>query len=375
MSFFGVTVEKIVYISKHPNADKLDIAKLEGLDFQFIVGKDQLKVGDKCLYFPIDAILPEDLQEKLGIKGKLKNNTVKTIKLRGEISQGVVGDLDLIKKVKLSGDKIKDSKKITKFLKVTKYSTDEDDQQSKNWFIRKFNYFSYCIKKLFLGKKVNSKGFREPNLPPNQYKYDIEGCDRNPSIIEYMLDKEVVITEKMEGTQISYTIWQNGTKVNQSACSRTFKRGGNDPYAVIAEESGLKEFAEKLHKHFHQDIIIYGEWCGPKIQKNIYKFEKSEIFIFDIVINQKFISFDLFVDLFRTYAPKTLKMVPVLYTGALKEFIGTNTLKKLSDGKSKVGNTAREGIVIKLKNEEVIENFGRSIIKQRGPEYLSKSEN
>lgn len=51
MAFFGVTVEKIEKVWQHSNADSSDLAKLEGMSFQFVVGKGSMKPGDIVVYF------------------------------------------------------------------------------------------------------------------------------------------------------------------------------------------------------------------------------------------------------------------------------------------------------------------------------------
>lgn len=93
MSTFDVTLRRISKVWLHPNADRLEMAEVEGLAYQFVVPKGAHAAGDRVLYFPIDALLPDELSTRLGVKnylvGPLKNR-VKTARLRGEISQGVV---------------------------------------------------------------------------------------------------------------------------------------------------------------------------------------------------------------------------------------------------------------------------------------------
>jgi RNA ligase (TIGR02306 family) len=93
MSTFGVTVEFLENIRSHPDADRLELAGLAGCDYQFVIPKGVYKNGDPVLYFPVDAILPEPLLERVGLSGKLggaKKNRVKTKKIRGAPSQGIV---------------------------------------------------------------------------------------------------------------------------------------------------------------------------------------------------------------------------------------------------------------------------------------------
>jgi RNA ligase (TIGR02306 family) len=96
MATFEVTIEKIE-IFPHPNADKLELARV-GL-YNVVVGKGQFQSGDSVLYVPEYAVLPEPIITALGLTGKLagsNNDRVKPIKLRGELSQGLVISLDAL---------------------------------------------------------------------------------------------------------------------------------------------------------------------------------------------------------------------------------------------------------------------------------------
>src|SRR5688572_20999608 len=69
------------------------MARLSGKDYEFVVGKGDFTAGDSVVYFPVDSLLPQWITDTLGLTGKLtgaEKNRVKTIRLRGNISQGVV---------------------------------------------------------------------------------------------------------------------------------------------------------------------------------------------------------------------------------------------------------------------------------------------
>jgi hypothetical protein len=96
MSTFSVKVRKIE-ILPHPNADALELAKVD--DYHCVVKKGQYKTGDLVVYIPEAAIVPEWILKKYGFwnekenKGMLagsKGDRVKAIKLRGELSLGIV---------------------------------------------------------------------------------------------------------------------------------------------------------------------------------------------------------------------------------------------------------------------------------------------
>jgi RNA ligase (TIGR02306 family) len=90
MSTFSVTAEKLI-ILPHPNADALELAVVGG--YHAVVRKGQYRSGDVAVYIPEQAIVPDSLLEELGLVGRLagsKKNRIKTVRLRGEVSQGIV---------------------------------------------------------------------------------------------------------------------------------------------------------------------------------------------------------------------------------------------------------------------------------------------
>lgn len=90
MSTLTVTAERLT-IHTHPNADALELAQV-GL-FNAVVAKGSYRTGDHALYIPEGAVLPEALITELGLTGKLAGPThdrVKAVRLRGELSQGIV---------------------------------------------------------------------------------------------------------------------------------------------------------------------------------------------------------------------------------------------------------------------------------------------
>ena len=90
MSDFAVTAERLQILT-HPNADALELAVVGG--YHAVVLKGAFKSGDYAIYIPEAGILPPALIEELGLTGRLAGsaaNRVKAIRLRGELSQGIV---------------------------------------------------------------------------------------------------------------------------------------------------------------------------------------------------------------------------------------------------------------------------------------------
>jgi RNA ligase (TIGR02306 family) len=353
MAFFGVTIETIEKVEAHPNADRLDVCKLEGVDFQFVTGKGLRNVGDKVLYFPLDALLPLDVADAMELGGKLAGkdkNRVKSIKLRGLISQGVIGDLDML-------DTMEDEKtteNITKHLGVEKWEPEPI---------------------------MSSSGNLLP-LPDGCSKYDIEGCERYGQVLAELMNEPVCITEKMEGTNFSVLIKEDGSIfVNQRGFTIERIEGKENTYWKAAEENGIIGFAQWMgSSHSGTRVAVYGELCGPGIQNNIYKLKEHTVFVFDIKLNGQWMDKGLMlfeIEEYNNNSCSSIKTVPVLETSVpLIEFLDGKTIKDASNGKSVLGPKLREGIVINPVDERHSYALsGRLILKQRSPEYLAKTDN
>lgn len=91
-----VRLVRLTDVIPHSNADRMELAIIEG--WQSCVPKGQYKKDDYVIFCEIDALLPIAhpyfgfLEERGGLKqvGEIVYSRVKTIKLRKELSQGVV---------------------------------------------------------------------------------------------------------------------------------------------------------------------------------------------------------------------------------------------------------------------------------------------
>jgi RNA ligase (TIGR02306 family) len=352
MSSFGVICGKISEIKPHFNADSLVLAKIEGCDFQFIVKKDQFEIGSKCVYFMLESILTESITDKLGLTGKLRGankNRIKTIRLRGEISQGIVCTPEVIG---INWDNYQDEEgpaRLANELGIIKYEEPEEF--------------------------VNSKGGRVPYLKPlPSYltKYDIEGCDLYIDVVNQLMDEDVMIMEKVEGSNLSVSVDENGhVFVNQR--NYTVDKSlveGEHLFWAAAERNGLVEATQAIAGRKGL-TTVYAELIGPGVQHNWYEIQKPEIRIFDIKHADwvSAVDYPLYPEL------KDLSWAPIIGIGKLKDLLGGKSIKEYCSGMSLINKTKlREGIVIKPLIEKRHRRLGgRLILKQRDPVYLEKS--
>lgn len=161
-----------VKIVKHPNADLLDIAEV-GL-YQSQVRKGTFTDGELVAFIPEDSILTDEILKEAGLWdddlniGKLsgpKGNRLKTIKMRGIVSQG------LVVKARPHWNLYDD---VGKELSVKKWSPG--------------SLISFTPQ--MAGMLVNAGVCT--------MRYDIENYKKHPNVIEE--GEEVVMTEKIHGT-------------------------------------------------------------------------------------------------------------------------------------------------------------------------------
>jgi RNA ligase (TIGR02306 family) len=106
------SIELISEINPHPNADKLDLAKVLG--YTCIVEKGKYKAGDAIVLIQPDTVLPDKPWAEMF---KKRGNRVKAMKLRGVYSFGIVMPHStwFTDNVPVVGDEVSDLIGVTKY--------------------------------------------------------------------------------------------------------------------------------------------------------------------------------------------------------------------------------------------------------------------
>lgn len=118
------TIQVISDILPIPDADRIEVARVLG--WNVVVPKGAYSVGDKVVYCEVDSFLREDNplfaeyqergQKKITVNGEdLKGHVVRTIKLRGQVSQGLIMSLDHTGVSGDEGDDVSDDLGIVKW--------------------------------------------------------------------------------------------------------------------------------------------------------------------------------------------------------------------------------------------------------------------
>ena len=335
------------------NADNLEVAIIKG--WSCIVQKGKYKPGDHVVFIPPDSVIPEEMIKKYELDYLKGGGRVTTIKLRGQISQGIALQVP----TKDSGKPYKLGANLADTFGIKKYEPT----------------IKIPIKYGFMDKK------KKKNRNDKFHKYtDIENLNHYPSI--FTKDDVVVITEKIHGTNFRAGMVPINTKTIIGKLK--YLIGKKYEFVYGSRNMQLKNYSQKtfyqsnvyaiisrrynLDKIIPSGVVLYGEIYGKGIQDLDYGEDGIDLVIFDVMEGGKYMST---TDASAIVKKLGLRSVPILYIGYYVDDVG----KKFADGNSVMSKTSqiREGCVIKpYKQEEIDRKIGRKILKSINQEYLCR---
>ncbi len=353
MAGFSVEIREI-NIVPHENADSLEIAKIDG--FQSIVRKGQFETGDQCVYIPEQAIVPQWVLERTG----LKENRIRPIRLRGVLSQGICLPID--------GYELMYEESHGVYGAYGTYSA--------------YGYIDINGKRIYLepDKDLSSElGITkyEPPIPIHMqgevesyplksFNFDVENIKKYPSIFKE--GDDVVVTEKLHGTFC--VIWfENGEAFisSKGLASKGLYFKDNDRNKDNLYLRSTWGIVKKLIMNNCPDMIICGEIFGKGVQDLDYGCPVPDFRIFDIYRMDMTPMVWMSITIFAR--DMDINIVPVLYMGPYKE-----ELKLLATGSTTLNSThIREGIVIRSYNPYWCPELnGYSRLKVINDDYLTR---
>lgn len=366
-----VSIQRIRRIDTIPNADAIECVTIHG--WECVAKKGEFKENDLCVYFEIDSFLPEeeryvflkDVKEHQGKKGY----RIKTIRLRGQISQGLALPLSTFPEIKnpIEGHEV------TELLNVFKY----DNSISKG------------------NSSVVNSGKKEGDYPSFLRKTDQERIQNLTGWFERYKDVTWEETLKLDGS--SCTMYKTtrkanlfdkiknffGFKVNLEhfgVCSRNIELKRSDNFSKTFQNGDqVSEYNQSdfwkvairyaVEKYLPMGYAIQGELIGPRIQSNHEKVDDLDFYIFDIFdINEQKYLCPAERSIFMSLHLAHMKHVPIL--GDIKIFEVCQDVHSLLErvkGESMNPKTISEGRVYKSED-------GTKSFKCINNEYLLKCE-
>lgn len=315
------SIRKIIDIQPIPNADAIEVVTVDG--WECVSKKNEFKVGDLCVYFEVDSFLPVRSEFEFLRKSCFRSTTflgdgfrLKTIRLRGQLSQGLVLPVSTFlfpKEPEVDDD-------VTGLLGVQKWEVPISAQLAG---ICKSTFPSWI-------RKTDQE--RIQNLY-NKYK-------------DKYKDTVFDATIKLDGS--SMTVYYKDGEVG--VCSRNMDliEDDNNTFWKTAKKYNLPEAL----KAYGKNIAIQGELMGPGVQGNREQLKEHEFFVFNAwdIEKQRYLTYDEENIIGEELEKRDVKLDACPYLGDCMPFqLTLPELLKASEIKS-LNHDIAEGIVYQTKD-------------------------
>jgi RNA ligase (TIGR02306 family) len=317
------TIRKIDALRPIVGADAIECAIVGG--WTCVVKKDEYTAGDLAVYCEIDSWIPHEVAPFLSrgnfphVYNEVKGERLRTVKLRGQLSQGLLLPLSVIPFASYIPDD-----DVSELLGIVKYEAPIPASLAGE------------VKGMFPSRIPKTDQERIQNLSTELEEWKAE-----------KLTWEV--TEKLDGSSMTVYIIDGEVGV----CSRNLDLKPNKDNSLWAT-AYKNEIDVKLIQSL-SNLAIQGELVGNGIQGNIYKMRDQEFYVYDI--------YDIDAGRYFTPAERVayckvwdIKHVPVFKSDFMLTTETVADLLQKAEGKSVMGDIAgpeREGLVYKCNEQQV----------------------
>ena len=331
------SIQTILSLSPIAGADAILLAKVLG--WELVVKKTEFQVGDRCVYFEIDSVLPIAQWNDHLRKEPNKQLRIKTIRLRGQLSQGLAMPMSIIP----TGE-YEVGQDVTELVGVTKYEP---------------------------VVPAHLSGMAKGNFPAFLHKTDETRLQSEPRVLDEAISKGLVLvgTLKMDGT--SFTAYRRDAEFG--VCSRNLDLKETEDNAHWRMARKLK--LEEILRGEPCNLSIQGEIVGPSIQANRLGLSESKLYLFNLfdIDTGKYLSH---TELSAFAEKHGLKVVPTVYRLDFGGVVGprdVNHLLNIANNLSYDNGTPAEGIVWRSMCETHSDFLkGRLSFKTISNRYLEK---
>ena len=321
-------VVRIDAINPIEGADQIEVAQIGG--WKVVVKKGEHTAGSLAVYCEIDSFIPHSIAPFLTKPGQfpkvyneVEGQRLRTIKLRGQISQGLLLPMSIRGSDGLVvGALFTEGDDVTELLGIQRWEPPAEF------------------------RAANAKGSFPHFIP----KTDCERVQNLSHQVQQWVEDEVVFqkSEKLDGS--SMTVFYKDGEVG--CCSRNLELK-DDGTSTFWETAKSEKLVEKLIS-LGKNIALQGELLGGQIQGNSYKITGFKFFLYDIydIDKQEYLRPEV-VEQFA--AMHGISHVPIIGYVTLPKEDTIQALLLDADGKSAVGcNPKREGFVYKSTKDTII---------------------
>lgn len=358
------SIQTVLDIQPIPDAD--NIVRATVLGWHVVVKKDEFNIGDKVVYVEIDSILPPKPEFEFMATRKYR---VRTIKLRKQVSQGIIFPLSILP---VGNYNVDDD--VTDILGIKKYDPEATDE-NKTFVVnidtgwRKYipKWLKNFIFRYFpsIGKAIFSKKIKRLSWPEGVPHTDETRVQILQSLLTEYKGQRFYTTEKVDGSSITICC-TNGIV---SVCSRNlrFAMNTDNNYVNTVKKNSIDtKLGAYCIKH-NRNLALQGELLGPTIQSNKYKLEDYKIMFFSVfdIDADKYLPIN---DVTKIINDLQLEFVPILDDNVILND-NIDELVEMARGKSVVNpKIHREGIVFRLVSPNDIHVSFKAI----NPDFLLK---
>lgn len=260
------SIRRIADIRPIPDADAIEVAVVDG--WRVVVKKGEYKPGDLAVYLEIDSWVPHALAPFLS-KGQVPREyngvlgeKLRTIKLRGQVSQGLLLKLETVPEKGISNAVpfIEDGR--------IRHQVVNGDEGSDVTEILRIQKWEAEIPAQLAGQV---RGAFPTSLIPKTDQERIQNCFAE---IEDKGDVDYEVTMKLDGTSCTIFRWEGELRV----ASRNLELKINDEN----KDNTLVKMALAVGDKIVNGLAMQGEIMGPGIQGNREGFKDHRFFVFDI---------------------------------------------------------------------------------------------
>lgn len=347
-----VTIQRIKDITPIKDADKIELAHILG--WQCVIKKGEFQKNDLCAYCEIDSFLPirpefEFLRNTSYRKSTLLGEgfRIKTEKMRGEISQGLVLSMAQLQEMDINTANLKENDDITEQLGVIKWEVPE---------------------------MATGQGTAIGELGPEVPKTDEIRIQTVTDIIQEFTNLEYYISTKIDGSSHSIAIDKDG-KNHVYGHRFEFADDGKSSFAEFVKKH---KFFDKLHEYMNkkqwQSVTVQGEWAGEGIQSNRLQLKNPDWFVFTVIANGQRQNLNTMLELCEIIQATHVPIEEIGYN-LPEKYPNSDALLQRAEGLYPNGRP-KEGIVIRPTEPIFSPTLSDTLsIKAINNKYLLKNKN
>lgn len=318
------TIRSIAAIEPIEGAEAIEVAVVDG--WKVVVKKGEYTAGDLAVYLEIDSWVPTALAPFLTKAGHfpkvfegVEGERLRTIKLRGQISQGLLLPIDKNLEAKIGPRPTPwfsdlEGLDVTEQLGIIKWERPMNAQLA---------------------------GMARGNFPTLVPKTDQERIQNLTRSFEKYQQDTWSVTEKLDGS--SCTFYLDDEDVFH-VCSRNLdlKEDEANSFWKVARKFQIEDI---MRRNFMKGMAIQGEMIGEGIQGNQYK-TQLDFYVYDMY-NTHTAQYILPVQLKAACERLGLKHVPILSESTDIKDQTIQSILAIAQDKSVLNGSEREGIVFK----------------------------